>query len=160
MRRIEPVIELLRERGHRMTSQRRAIVDVVMRTKGHITPPDVVQSVKKKVPSVDESTVYRTLALLEEVGVLSHAHLHGGPEYHHVDAHDHVHLACSNCGSDLYLAVRDTAKMRKALEDQIGFEADFTHFAIAGTCETCLRKARGARTKGRSRKAVRGGGRS
>jgi Fur family ferric uptake transcriptional regulator len=143
-----------------MTAQRRAIVEVVMRTKGHIAPPDVVRRVQKRAPSVNESTVYRTLALLEDVGVLTHAHLHGGPEYHHVDAHDHVHLACSRCGRDFYLAIGETARMQKALRDRSGFEADFTHFAIAGTCATCLKTTTGDRKKGRSRKATRDGGRS
>src|SRR5687767_5976355 len=105
MRPTEPVLELLRARGHRMTAQRRAIVETVMRTTGHISPSEVVRRVQKSSPSVNESTVYRTLSLLEEVGVLTHAHLHGGPEYHHVDAHDHVHLACSRCGRNFYLSV-------------------------------------------------------
>jgi Fur family ferric uptake transcriptional regulator len=136
---VESVVELLRQRGHRMTGQRRAIVDAVMQTKGHITPPALVRQVRADLPGVNESTVYRTLALLEEIGVLSHAHLHGGPEYHHAEAHDHVHLACSKCGTDLYLHVDDALGMGTALKERTGFEPDFTHFAIAGTCESCLR---------------------
>ena len=140
MRDAHEVVELLRGRGHRVTAPRRAIVEAVMRTTGHITPKSVVEQVQRRMPSVNESTVYRTLTVLEELGVLSHTHLHGGAEYHHADASDHVHLTCSECGRDLYVDARETAPMRRALEKVSGFEADFTHFAIAGRCSSCVKK--------------------
>ena len=51
------------------------------------------------MPGVNASTIYRTLTLLEEAGVLAHAHLEGGAEYHRTEEAGHVHLACSRCGA-------------------------------------------------------------
>ena len=76
------VLELLRQRGHRMTAQRRAIVLEIMSTHGHIVPADIAGRVQEREPGVNASTVYRTVELLEEVGVLTHAHVKRGPEYH------------------------------------------------------------------------------
>src|SRR5256885_6842489 len=94
------VMTLLRTRGLRMTPQRRAIVSEVMRTQGHISPTAIARKVQGEMPGVNASTVYRTLTLLEEVGVLQHSHLEAGAEYHRTDEAQHVHLTCARCGRD------------------------------------------------------------
>ena len=81
-----------------MTPQRRAIVTEVMRTQGHISPSVIARTVQGEMPGVNASTVYRTLTLLEEVGVLSHSHLETGAEYHKTEEAEHVHLTCGRCG--------------------------------------------------------------
>ncbi len=103
---------------------------------GHIAPGDLVARVRAREPGVNASTVYRTLALLEELGFVSHAHLEGGPEYR-VGAHDHVHLLCSVCGSYESVGAEDLAPLQEALRERSGFSADFTHYAIAGVCARC-----------------------
>ena len=90
---------------------------------------------------VNASTVYRTLAVLEEAGVLRHAHLEGGAEYHRVEEAGHVHLACSRCGASEDLSADRAARLARAIEAATGFRPDLTHFAISGTCARC-RKAR------------------
>jgi Fur family transcriptional regulator, ferric uptake regulator len=133
------VMELLRSRGLRMTPQRRAIVFEVMRTQGHIAPADVARKVQGEMPGVNASTVYRTLALLEEIGVLSHAHLESGAEYHRTEEAGHVHLTCSSCGAEDDLSIDEAQALQKVVERHRGFEPDLTHFAISGLCATCQR---------------------
>src|SRR5947199_5299190 len=94
------VMSLLRSRGLRMTPQRRAIVSEVMRTQGHISHTTIARKVQGEMPGVNASTVYRTLTLLEEVGVLQHSHLETGAEYHRSEEAQHIHLTCSRCGRD------------------------------------------------------------
>jgi Fur family ferric uptake transcriptional regulator len=133
------VMELLRSRGLRMTPQRRAIVFEVMRTQGHISPADVARKVQGEMPGVNASTVYRTLALLEEIGVLSHAHLESGAEYHRAEEAGHVHLTCSSCGAEDDLSIEEAQALQKVVERHRGFEPDLTHFAISGLCAACRR---------------------
>lgn len=133
----EGVLELLRQRGHRMTAQRRAIVVEIMNTSGHIAPAEVAGRVQELLPGVNPSTVYRTLELLEEVGVLTHAHVERGPEYHHAHRHDHVHLICSSCGLERSLSIATLKKVGEDFEGAAGFRPDFTHYAIWGLCEDC-----------------------
>jgi Fur family transcriptional regulator, ferric uptake regulator len=135
------VLDALRNRGYRMTPQRRAIVSEIMNTRGHIAPQDLVQRVKGKLPGVNDSTVYRTLDLLEEMGVVSHAHLGGGPAYHHAGHNDHVHLICERCGKTDQLLDTDTVPLQQAIAKLTGFQADFTHFAISGLCERCAARS-------------------
>jgi Fur family ferric uptake transcriptional regulator len=135
------VMELLRSKGLRMTPQRRAIVVEVMRTKGHISPPAVARKVQGEMPGVNASTVYRTLSLLEEVGVLSHAHLETGAEYHRAEDAGHVHLTCSSCGAEDDLSGDEADALQRVIERHHGFAPDLTHFAISGLCSACRRRA-------------------
>jgi Fur family ferric uptake transcriptional regulator len=135
------VIEILRGRGLRMTPQRRAIVAAIMRTQGHISPTGLVHRVQGEMPGVNASTIYRTLSLLEEVGVLAHAHLEGGAEYHRAEEPEHVHLACSNCGAEDDLSIVETREIADLIVDRHDFDPDLTHFAISGLCGECRAEA-------------------
>ena len=134
-------IEVLRGRGLRMTPQRRAIVAEIMRTRGHISPTALARKVQGEMPGVNASTVYRTLALLEEVGVLSHAHLEGGAEYHRAEEAGHVHLTCSDCGAEDDLSLEEAEALSHLIERHREFLPDLTHFAISGLCSQCRRLA-------------------
>jgi Fur family transcriptional regulator, ferric uptake regulator len=135
-------LDLLKQRGLRMTPQRRAIVTEVMDAKGHISPTAVARRVRERVPGVNPSTVYRTMDLLEKLGVLSHAHLESGPEYHRKSESNHVHLTCSRCGSQDSLSVDEAKRLKRLIVEHHGFVPDFTHFAISGLCARCARSAR------------------
>ena len=120
-----------------MTPQRWAIVSEVMSTEGHISPAGLARRVTQRVPGVSPSTVYRTLEVLEQLGVLSHAHLEKGAEYHRRSLGEHVHLACSRCGREESLSVAEAKQLRRMLERSHGFRADLAHFAISGVCPAC-----------------------
>ena len=139
------VIEILRRHGLRMTPQRRAIVAEIMRTKGHISPTALARKVQGEMPGVNASTIYRTLATLEEVGVLAHAHLESGAEYHRAEDAGHVHLTCSNCGDEDDLSIDEAESLVQLIRRHHGFEPDLTHFAISGLCSDCARDRAGAR---------------
>jgi Fur family ferric uptake transcriptional regulator len=141
---VDAVLEQLRGKGLRMTPQRRAIVAEVMASEGHISPPTIARRVRERVPGVNPSTVYRTLDLLEGLGILSHAHLEEGPEYHRRAESGHVHLTCSTCGSEDSLSMDEANRLKKLITRHHGFTPDLTHFAISGLCAACLRAGRGA----------------
>ncbi|HWC31688.1 MAG TPA: Fur family transcriptional regulator [Actinomycetota bacterium] len=131
------VVAMLREHGYRITPQRQAIVREVLRARGHVVPQDVARRVQRRLPGVNASTVYRTLATLEEVGLLRHAHLERGAEYHRTGDVEHVHLTCSRCGAEEDLGIREAGSLKRLLERSRGFTPDLTHFAISGVCARC-----------------------
>src|SRR4029453_1980572 len=90
---------MLRERGLRLTPQRQLILEAV-HDLGHATPESVHNAVRERAAGVNITTVYRTLELLEELGLVNHTHLsHGSPTYHAAGEDQHVHLVCRSCGS-------------------------------------------------------------
>lgn len=138
----ERIIEGLRSRGLRMTPQRRATLSEVMRTKGHISPTALARKVQGEMPGVNASTIYRTLSMLEDAGVLAHAHLESGPEYHRTEEAGHVHLTCSRCGAEDDLSLNEAEALQRLIERHRGFQPDLTHFAISGLCADCRHKSR------------------
>jgi Fur family transcriptional regulator, ferric uptake regulator len=126
----------LRRRGLRMTPQRQLVLEAV-RELEHATPERICGHVQRTAPAVNITTVYRTLDLLSELGLVRHAHLgHGAPVYS-ADGHKHVHLVCHRCGdvSQAPCDVLDGAA--DALRTACGFKLDATHVALSGLCGRC-----------------------
>ncbi|WP_308190232.1 Fur family transcriptional regulator [Pseudonocardia sp. TRM90224] len=126
----------LHERGLRMTPQRQLVLDAV-RELGHATPEQICTQVQRAAPAVNITTVYRTLDLLERIGLVRHTHLgHGAPTYSERE-HQHVHLVCHSCGevSETPTELMDALAAR--LRQESGFELDVTHVALSGQCGDC-----------------------
>lgn len=126
----------LHKHGMRMTPQRQLVLDAV-RELGHATPDEVCRRVQGTAETVNITTVYRALDVLEEIGLVRHTHLgHGAPTYS-ADEHEHVHLVCHRCGhidevpTDLMDDLADLLQRRR------GFALDATHLALSGFCREC-----------------------
>jgi Fur family transcriptional regulator, ferric uptake regulator len=129
--------ETLRAKGYRITPQRQLVLDAVTEL-GHAKPEDVLAWVTERSSGVNISTVYRTLELLEELGLVKHAHLsHGAPTYHPATAPEHIHLICRDCGRVSEVSPETVAPLVDNLERNHGFAADVSHLTVFGTCQTC-----------------------
>jgi Fur family ferric uptake transcriptional regulator len=127
----------LRGGGYRITPQRQLVLESVQRL-GHGTPEEILADVQRTASGVNLSTIYRNLEVLEEVGLVTHAHIgHGAPTYHSVDDHVHIHLVCDLCGSvqSIDASVADT--FLDELRRTTGFVTDVSHVALHGTCSAC-----------------------
>ena len=108
----------LRARGLRWTPQRRAILEVLRGTEGHVTVIELIEQCRRRDPDVTPSTVYRTLETLEELGLVRHSHgVDGREEYHVRPETEHGHLACSSCGQSWEL---DAGEVRSFLRASRG----------------------------------------
>ena len=129
--------EQLRARGYRVTPQRQLVLEAVARL-GHATPEDVGAEVRQAARGVNISTIYRTLELLEQLGMVTHAHLgHGAPTYHLAAAADHVHLVCRACGKITEVSPEAVRPLVAALDEAQGFETDVGHLTVFGRCGPC-----------------------
>jgi Fur family transcriptional regulator, ferric uptake regulator len=129
--------DALRSRGLRMTPQRKLVLDAV-HALGHGTPEQVAERVQQVAPSLSLSTVYRTLDLLEEMGVVSHTHLgHRAPTYHAVGHADHIHLVCRRCGGIEEADVGGARTLADEVRERYGFSTDVAHLSLDGVCAVC-----------------------
>jgi Fur family transcriptional regulator, ferric uptake regulator len=129
--------EVLRSRGLRLTAQRQLVLEAV-HALGHATPDQVHARVAETAAGVNITTVYRTLELLEELGLVTHAHLsHGAPTYHTVGGVQHVHLVCRRCDAVTEVSSRILAPLAGTLHDEQGFSVDIGHVALFGLCAGC-----------------------
>jgi len=133
---------MLRARGYRLTPARQLVLTAVANLE-HATPDAICLEVQRTASSVNLSTVYRTLELLEELSLVNHTHLgHGSsPVYHIAAEQDHLHLVCRQCGGITETDVTLADPLVEQLKSVHGFETDVTHFAIFGRCATCIEGA-------------------
>jgi Fur family ferric uptake transcriptional regulator len=139
-----PLAERLRSRGLRLTPQRKQVLAAVGALE-HATPEAIVARLREGVApgaaAPDTSTVYRTLELLERLGLVWHTHLGKGAPVYHAAEHPHLHVVCASCGSieSAPPGLLDSAAERLAAD--LGFTVDVGHVALSGTCAACRERA-------------------
>lgn len=125
----------LREQGHTVGKTRTAILDAVRSKQRAFTAEELAESLGE----THVSTVYRTLGLLEEIGVVRHIHLSHGPAIYERTAvsSDVRHLVCESCGRHIAVPRRVFDEARRTLQRDYDFVLDGSHFAIVGRCTSC-----------------------
>jgi Fur family ferric uptake transcriptional regulator len=132
--------DALRASGYRVTPQRQLVLEAVTRLE-HATPEEIYAEVRQTAVGVNVSTVYRTLELLEQVGLVTHTHLgHGAHRYHLAAEAKHIHLVCRVCGGITELDQAAVGPLVKSLDADYGFETDVGHLTVFGTCGRCRTK--------------------
>lgn len=134
---VEGILALLRARGGRVTTSRRAILEAFLAVDGHVTAEALTARVQAAQPDVHESTVYRFLDELERLGVVDHVHLGHGPAVYHLASDAHHHLVCDRCGAVVEVPEEVFAGLRSRLADDFGFALQPRHFAVTGRCRAC-----------------------
>ncbi|HEX6471669.1 MAG TPA: transcriptional repressor [Streptosporangiaceae bacterium] len=129
--------EELRSHGYRVTPQRQLVLEAVTALE-HGTPEQICTEVQRTARGVNISTIYRTLELLEELGLVKHAHLkHGPPTYHLAAEAEHVHLMCRECGRVQDVGPEVAAGLVGVLDREYGFVTDVHHLTVYGLCRDC-----------------------
>jgi Fur family ferric uptake transcriptional regulator len=133
----------LRAGGYRVTPQRQLVLEAVRRL-NHASPEEIFADVHQTAQGVNVSTIYRTLELLEHLGLVTHTHLgHGAPRYHLASEEPHVHLVCQVCERVTELPPDAARPLVAALDEEHGFKTDLGHLTVFGTCRDCRRAAGG-----------------
>lgn len=137
--RVEWILALLRARGGRVTSARRAIIAALLDAANHVTADELASAVQAAQPDVHLSTIYRCLDALEELEVVDHVHLGHGRAVYHLADERHQHLVCSVCGAVVEVPDEVFDDLTARLVDEFGFRLEPGHFAVPGRCGACAR---------------------
>jgi len=140
--RLATILDLVRARGGRITTPRRAIISALLAADNeHVTAEQLADTVQQAHPDVHRSTVYRTLDALTGMGVIGHVHLgHSPAVYHFTDAYTdlpHHHMVCQDCGRVVELPLSVLTSLQQTISNDYGFDLDATHFALTGRCSDC-----------------------
>jgi Fur family ferric uptake transcriptional regulator len=135
-----PLAERLRASGLRLTASRQRVLATVSALE-HATPETIGARLRDEAGTEgavpDTSTIYRTLEVLERLGLVWHTHLGKGAPVYHASEHLHLHVVCASCGE---IASADPALLSEAAERlaaDLGFTVDVGHVALSGTCRAC-----------------------
>jgi Fe2+ or Zn2+ uptake regulation protein len=134
----EDLVALLRERGHRVTSQRLVILRALRRHGGHASAEEIRRAVRGDLPGTSTPTVYATLELLVELGLARKLDLGLGVALYDARTEAHQHAVCRRCGRimDLDLDLDPQALLRDAGAPP-GFQPRATELVISGLCADC-----------------------
>jgi len=131
-------VTALRGSGHKMTPQRLMILSSLRHAQGHMTAAEIFDRVRAAYPYVDISTVYRTLAVLKDMRLISETHMGGGDAaFEWVAPERHHHLICRRCDQVTQLDHHYLESVGEQIARDLGFRADLDHFAIFGICADC-----------------------
>lgn len=134
--------EHLKNEGYKLTPQRRAILDVIIENEGkHLSTEEIYDIVKQQCPEIGLATAYRTLQLLEKMGVLCRINFDDGCNryelVHKEEDHQHHHLICVKCGEVTEVEDDLLDKLEEKIQDKYDFIIKNHNVKFFGLCKKC-----------------------
>jgi Fe2+ or Zn2+ uptake regulation protein len=133
------LIVRLREKGYRLTPQRREIIHFLSGDTSHPSAPDDLKRARKRVPRISMTTVYYTLDMLKREGLIRELEFYDRDNRYDVNVEEHINFICRKCGmiKDITEALPFSFKM---IAEQTGFRPKVTRFECYGYCKGCKGK--------------------
>ncbi|MGI8412130.1 MAG: Fur family transcriptional regulator [Solirubrobacteraceae bacterium] len=135
---VDEAIRAVRGQGMRLSTARRLVLEALFSAEGPVSAVHLAHTL-----SLDESSVYRNLEVLERHGLIRHVHLGHGPGLYVLVGRDEVeYLSCNRCAKVTPAAPERLDSVRRQIKREFGYETRFTHFAIVGLCRQCAEQRR------------------
>jgi Fur family peroxide stress response transcriptional regulator len=133
------IVEALRSKGIKLTTQRMAIIAILADEMGHPSARILLQQVRKRMPRVSASTVYYTLGLLKKEGLIKELEFYNMENRYESRMTDHIDLICEKCGA-IKNYERDLSGIPAKIEGETGFKAHKLRYEYYGICRRCRQK--------------------
>jgi len=133
-----PLIAALQASGHRITRQRRVVLEVLEESREHLDAESLYQKARQRAPRISLATVYRTVAVLKQMGLVAEYSL--GEEHGHfetVPETPHYHFTCLGCGQVVEFDAPQVALAIQELAEREGLEVRAVQFSLTGYCARC-----------------------
>ena len=140
-------LEMLRRRGLRLTRQRELVFRLIHNSRTHLNAHEIYELASKEDPKINQVTVYRTLKVLKEQGLVDELDLmHYEGEQHYYETRlkrEHAHLVCLSCGAVAEYFGDPLREMRAQIETQFGFKVAVLRTEVGGYCADCQKSGLG-----------------
>jgi Fur family ferric uptake transcriptional regulator len=141
---VSTLLEVLDERGFRMTRQRRILLELLENASGHVNAKDLLRLAQQRDPSINRATVYRTLSLLKAEGLIDELdllHLDGEEHfYERRRPQDHLHIGCVGCGRILEMETNLVDRLNTEVQVATGFRPDSIRVEVRALCPECQKR--------------------
>lgn len=137
---MDGVKDKFKEEGYKLTTQRRAILDVIIENQEkHLSPEEIYNIVKNNYPEIGIATVYRTLQLLEKLNIIYKLNFDDGFNRYelNISSDNHHHLICMKCGSITEVKLDLLERLEKEIEEENGFQIIDHNVKFFGYCMDC-----------------------
>jgi Fur family peroxide stress response transcriptional regulator len=138
---LDEMIETLKRRHFRITPQRIAVLKILRQTDTHPSIEDIYRKVRKDFPMTSLATVYKTVSLLKDLGmVLELGFTEGGNRYDGARPYPHPHLVCTKCKKIVDPDLESLHGLERELVSETGFQITSHRLDFFGTCPECQKK--------------------
>ncbi len=134
---------LLRARGKRITGQRALLLQIIEESEGHLEAGELYRRARRRAPDINLATVYRTLNLLEESGLVEPSflpHAHRPTRFESKPAEEHYHFTCIECGQVIEFESPLVEQLRTEVKKRFGVEFTRGYLSFEGYCAQCKEK--------------------
>lgn len=137
------IVAALRSDGHKITPQRRAVIRAITSSHDHLTPITIYEKVRQDQPDIGLVTIYRTLEILDKLGLICEVHAGGSCRSYLVrrPSEHHHHLICSECGIVVDFTGCNLSDVAQRLSQETGFEIESHLLEFLGICHNCQKAA-------------------
>lgn len=144
---IEQVMARLRDRGYKVTPQRLAVCELVLSSKDHPTVDQIYQEVRKKHPTMSLATVYQTLHLLTEIGLLQELEFSDCISRYDPNTSPHINIVCKRCGRIRDHNSKGVKELWRKVVEGLGFEPVGQRIDVYENCDKCQKARRSLRNE-------------
>lgn len=138
------IASILRQHGYKITPQRRAVLNAIALSHGHLTPTAIYQKVHGNCPTIGLVTVYRTLDILAKLGLVCEVHAGGNSRSYLMrrPVEHHHHIICSSCGAVADFTDCRISELAQRIARETSFEIDGHLLEFTGTCKSCRKEGK------------------
>jgi Fe2+ or Zn2+ uptake regulation protein len=144
-----PLGPTLKTTGRRLTGQRQLLLQLIEEHGGHLDAHELYRLASERNPRLSLSTVYRTMNLLRDLGLVDEVHL--GEDHHHYELKpkaQHCHLICAECGTVVEIGCDLVEELKETVARQHDFEITEARVDLVGLCASCRAERPGTRYGG------------
>lgn len=133
---------VLRQRGYKITPQRRTILSAITRSHEHLTPAAIHERVCREYPGIGLVTIYRTLEILTRLGLICEVHAGDNCRSYLIrrPSEHHHHLICSDCGTVIDFTSCNLGRLERRLARETGFKINGHLLEFVGQCRNCCKE--------------------
>jgi len=135
----EQLVTKLRNSGYKVTPQRLAVCEIILSSKDHPTADQIYEKVKKKHPTMSLATVYQTLHLLSEIGLLQELGFSNSISRYDPDTSPHINIVCRKCGKIQDYKAESVRRLWTQIVGELGFEPIGQRIDIYRYCDQCAK---------------------
>ena len=133
----ENLAGVLRNSGFKVTPQRLAVYEALANTKSHPNAELLYNELRPKYPSMSFATVYKTVEILNELGLITVLNTGEGSSRYDADVSEHSHIQCSICGRVVDIGPLSVAELDAEVKADTGYEVQGQQFYFYGVCPAC-----------------------
>ncbi len=138
----DALVASLERAGHRVTTPRRVVAQLVAGREGHFTASDLVDDARRRHTGIGRATAFRTLELFTELGLVERVDLPSGSHaYVACDPAHHHHAICTGCGRALDVAESGLGPALDGIARRLDFQITSHRLEVFGVCAACRRGA-------------------